>query len=181
MSGSALLRTSGWIGVAVLLVLAATWSSFFGRPTEPPDPTADEISQFARLPENKQATALSQLASRAAKNGTICQVLVVQAVPNAPPVVVKNIEDTDGDEEPAHWPAPWPSVVSALQQPLAGPLTVAGAYTGINYQHRLIPLDKTGTRCLLINSAAKPPGWLGVRGGLIFAALLLAIWLARWE
>lgn len=102
----------------------------------------------------------------------LSQVLVVQATPKGP-LVIANTEDSDGDEEPTHWPAPWPAVASALKQPLQSPLTVTGRHADANYQHRLIPLDPTGTRCLFINTTIESLGWLGLRGCLVLLGALL--------
>jgi hypothetical protein len=169
----------GWGAVGGCLLLALAGKSLFSRPVQVPEPTAEEVAALARLPESQRPAALTNLATRLAREDRDCQVLIVQSVPGQTPLVLTNTVDTDGDEEPTHWPAPWPAVAEALKQPLDGPRVITGSYAGVAYRHRLIPLDSAGSRCLLINTAAAEPRWVGVRGGLVVAAIAAGCLLAR--
>jgi hypothetical protein len=168
-------------GVAAVLFLAALlWSTFFGRPPTSPELQPAEVSSFANLPEAEQAAALTALADQFSSTGSNFQLFVVQANPVGAPIVAVNSQDDDGDEEATHWPVPWPAVIDTLKQPVSAPVTVHGTYAGSSLRHRLIPLDETGLRCLLINSTAERQGWLGIRGGLALVATMIgmAIWAA---
>jgi hypothetical protein len=166
-------RIAGWTAVALLFLSAGLWGSVVGRPAIPAQPTAEEIGQIARSEPDELPNLLTALATRLGKSGSVSQIVVVQVVPDGPPVVAANTTDSDGDEEPTYWPVPWPAVVKALQSPITEPRVVAGSYVGVNYRHWLAPLEPTGTRCLLVNSAAPAPRWWGYRGGLLLLAGIL--------
>ena len=103
------------------------------------------------------------------------QVVLLQGVPNEPPLVIASIQDADGDEEPTHWRAPWPEVAHALATGrLDGPQVVRSRYGGFDYAHHLIPFDQTHTRCLLVNEMSPAPSVFGFRMLVAFAMLTLA-------
>ncbi|QDU28409.1 hypothetical protein ETAA8_35090 [Anatilimnocola aggregata] len=165
----------GWGLVGVLLV-AVIVATFLQRgPSSPGEPDAQAIEQLRVATEQQQAVILSQLAGNLTKQDPSAQILLLQGAPGAPPVVAANVIDEDDGEGPTHWPAPWPAVQEAMKQPVLSPTLVAGTYAGAKFKHRLIPLEPTGTRVLLINSAAAPASWFSLRNVLFVATGLLAL------
>jgi hypothetical protein len=156
---SAEMRPYGWALVGILVVAVIVATIYKPRPKKPLEPLPHEMEQLRAASEVQQPALLAKVKKRLLKHDPAAQVMVLQAAPNGPPVITWNVDfDSDDEvEEPTHWPAPWPAVVRAMAEPIKKPTTVPGKYHGGDYRHRLIPLDETGQRLLLVNSSAPAP------------------------
>jgi hypothetical protein len=166
-------RRLGWMAVCVLVIgsLASYW--FAGPSSDALELTDAERSKLATLIESDYSEWLTQFADTLNVDTTAKQVLLLQGVPNEPPLVIAAPQDTDGDEEPTHWRAPWPALAEGFRSGrIEQPLQLRSRYQGFDYIHHLIPFESTHTRCVLINQIAPAPNWLGFRFLAIFLATL---------
>jgi hypothetical protein len=168
----------GWSLVVVLFVGIVVVSFVQRGPKPPAEPNPADVEQLRSAHDQQQAVLLTKISDAIVKQDSSAQVLLLQAAPGTPPVVVANVVDEDSGEGATHWPAPWPAVQQAMTQPVLTPTLLAGEYAGAKYRHRLIPLDAAGTRVLLVNSAAPPKSWWSVRNLLLAATCLLALGMA---
>ncbi|WP_425615707.1 hypothetical protein NA78x_005637 [Anatilimnocola sp. NA78] len=171
------LRPWGWALVGLLCLGVVLATIFKPRPKKPLEPLPQEMDQLRAANELQQPELLKKIKRRLLKEDPASQVVVVQGAPTAPPVVTWNVDfDSDDEvEEATHWPAPWPAVVKAMSQPISSPKTVHGKYHGGDYHHRLVPLDDSGLRVLLVNSTAPRPSWWSLRNLLAVSTVVLTI------
>lgn len=173
------LRVAGWLAVAGLTIVSVGSRWWSAPEASPFQLTADEQEQLAELPEPDRPAWLTRLQDRWSSPGTARQVLLIQAVPNEPPLVVAAVEESDGDEEPTHWRVPWPGVNESLASGLlVEPMIARSRLHGFDYIHHLVPL-KDPHLVLLVNEIAPAPPWTGWRTLALILAALLAIGLLR--
>jgi hypothetical protein len=172
-------RWAAWL----IVVLLTGWSLFQFLPGQDESRAVDlapppGFAELAKVDEDQYPAWLTAYASRLPTARAAWQVLILQAVPGEPAMVIGTVEDSDGDEESTHWRVRWPAVVDALEPgKLAEPTTVSTRVAGFDYQHHLLPFDETGSRCLLVNEIRGAPSstrW----GSLILAAVLALALLA---
>jgi len=167
-------RRLGWFAVGILVVTSLLLTVFAPRSRPPLEPLPHELDALRGEQEQPQAAALTALQVRLSKQDPSAQVLILQGAPGSPPVVARNVVDEDGSEAATHWLAPWPAVIRAMSQPVVSSSLVSGTYAGSRFQHRLIPLEPSGTRLLLINSAEMPRSAWSMRNLLLLGTALLA-------
>lgn len=118
------------------------------------------LSPLAFTPAEECSPLLTEIYNELGRAHRVRQVLLLQAVPDGPPHVVAAIQDSSDEEDPTHWPSPWPAVNLALSGGrLDAPLSVRGRHAGFDYVHHLVPVDDSRTRVLLVNQAAPAPAW----------------------
>lgn len=159
LSGS-MTRWGGLIGALVLIAGALVHGWRTAGPGEQIEIPVELVARLGALPPEKCSPVLTDIYDRLAESSTVRQVLLLQAIPAAAPVVVATAEDSSGDEEATHWPSPWAAVNTALASGrLPAQIMVPGRQGGFDYCHWLVPVDETNSRVLLINQAAPAPGW----------------------
>jgi hypothetical protein len=161
----------GW-GVIVIVFLGCLASYWIAGPSATPLKLSEaEKTALATMPEEEYSSWLTTFSDKLKTEDSSKQVLLLQGVPNEPPLVIAAPQDTDGDEEPTHWRAPWPELIAAFcTGKIEQPTQVRSRYQGFDYVHHLIPFEPTHTRCVLINEIVPAPNWLGIR----FLTMLLA-------
>jgi len=171
------MRAVGWICV-VLLAGGAIFASWFTRARlETPELSQSELEYVASLADDALPGWLTGYSKRvnAKSPDAHRQVLVVQVTPGSAPMVIANVRDREDREEASHWPVPWPGVVAALAAPKTEAFEVSDSYAGMNYFHRLMPVEPTGHRLILVTASQESPPWLGFRGLAAMLAVFLAI------
>lgn len=144
-------RLAAWGAVAVLVCwgLFNLWTSQPASAVSEPSPA--ELSELARLKDDQYPDWLTEFYDSLDGGGTSVQVLIIQRVPDQPPIVLASPRGSSDEEESTHWRCPWQAVQKALAEPPPEPTLVSGTHAGLDYVHHLVPLDKTGSRYLLIN------------------------------
>jgi len=163
-------------GILAWAVITWLWPS---NPGESLQVAAPRLQELQKATPEQAGPLLTQIQTELSPEHEVRQVLLLQAIPDKPPLVVASMHDSSHDEPPTHWSSPWPAVNQELE---AGKLeeqaAVTGRHGGFDYLHHLIPADETGSRVLLINQSAEAPGWSFQRLSLVAAGGLMLLVLA---
>jgi hypothetical protein len=168
-----------WLGYGLAVSLMAGPLLTWWQPTASAEAMLalpDSVVQLAAVKPERSSRLLTSIYDELAKTEDVQQVLLLQAVPGDVPIVIANTEDSSDDEEPTHWPSPWPAVNAALASGrLTEQVTVRGHSAGFDYWHTLVPVDETQSRILLVNRAVPATSWSLHRGVVLLAGLSLLI------
>ncbi len=172
------LRWLGW-GLVIGLALWAGWGGCPRQPATVADPPPERIAELAALPTEHYAAWLAAHGTSPGAAGS-SQVFILHAPPGGEPLVLSTLYGDD-EEESSGWPAPWPAVRAAFAEPIASPVTVSGQFHGLDYAHRIVPVDPAAHIYLLTNHWRPSAPWLGWRGVVLATAVALAAALLRFR
>jgi hypothetical protein len=171
----------GVVCIVMLVGVIVTWwlPASAGSDVQIP---AESLAQLKETPPDDSSPILTDLLDRLSAEHNVRQVLMLQAVPDQPPIVIATTEDSSDEEEATHWPSPWTAVNEALKSGrLESKTSVTGRHAGFDHRHTLVPMDATGSRILLINQMSAAPVWsfrrLLVTG--VAVALLAVLFVSR--
>jgi hypothetical protein len=174
------MRALGWLVVIVGLLWGM--ASFWPAPREADvalDP--DLLAQWPKIPESERSQWLARIERRLPSRH---QVRVVQGVPDGKAVVIAEPWDSSEEENPSHWPLPWPRLNQALAKELSEASRLRESWKGYLYEHHVWPLDPQQKYFLVVTHTLREPAvgwtaWWGWRYLWLALMLGLAWWLWR--